>query len=171
VIEKEADAFAASLLLPTHLVRPIINQNNLSLGAIDRIAGDFGTSRVSTAIRSVQLSHFPCAVAGIRNGAVAWMFPSEPLIEAGIYPNRGVMPDNARAPWDRCQMGMPGDWKDDGQVRDWFKTYDRAHYEEVYVQEEYISVSSMGTLLVLLTIDESEIFSDDDEEYSEDEEA
>lgn len=168
VIEKEADAFAASLLLPTHLVKPIVNRGNLSLNAIDRIAGDFGTSRVSTSIRSVQLSHFPCAVAGIRNGSVAWMFSSEPLIEAGIYPNRGVMPANAREPWDRCRMGVPGDSEDGGEIQDWFQTYQREHLDDVYVHEEYVPVSSMETLLVLLTIDESEIAIEDEEDDTED---
>ncbi|HWL10156.1 MAG TPA: ImmA/IrrE family metallo-endopeptidase [Planctomicrobium sp.] len=167
-IEKEADAFAASLLLPTHLVQPIINHGNLSLNAIDNIAGAFETSRVSTAIRAVQLSHFPCAVAGIRNGIVAWMFPSEPLIEAGIYPNRGVMPDNAREPWDRCRMSVPADSEAGGQVQDWFQTYQREDLDEVYVHEEYIPVPSMGTLLVLLTIDESDVFADDEDEYRDD---
>ena len=168
MIEKEADAFAASLLLPTHLVQPIVNQGILSLAAIDSIAGQFETSRVSTTIRSVQLSHFPCAVAGIRNGSVAWMFPSESLIEAGIYPNRGGMPDNATEPWDRCRISVPGTSKDDGEVQDWFQTFHREHLDEVYVQEEYVPVPSMGTLLVLLTLDESDIFPDDEDEDSED---
>lgn len=163
VIEKEADSFAASLLLPTHLVKPIINRNNLSLNAIDNIANDFGTSRVSTSIRAVQLSHFPCAVAGIRNGAMSWIFPSESLIEAGIYPNRGVMPANAQEPWDRCKMRIPGDSENGGEVRDWFQTYQREHLEEVYVHEEYVPVPSMGTLLVLLTVEETDVFPDDEE--------
>ncbi len=166
VIEKEADAFAASLLLPTHLVQPIVNRGNLSLGAIDSIAGDFGTSRVSTSIRSVQLSHFPCAVAGIRNGAVSWIFPSESLIEAGIYPNKGVMPANASEPWDRCRMSIPGESEAGGEIQDWFQTYQKEHLDEVYVHEEYIPIPSMNTLLVLLTIDECDICEDDEVEDS-----
>lgn len=164
VIEKEADAFAASLLLPTHLVQPIINQDNLSLSAIDRIAGEFRTSRVSTSIRSVQLSHFPCAVAGIRDGAVAWIFPSESLIEAGIYPNRGVMPANAREPWERCRLSITGDSEAGGEVKNWFQTYQNEHLDDVYVHEEYVPVPSMGTLLVLLTVDERDIYQNEDDE-------
>ncbi|MBS0261592.1 MAG: ImmA/IrrE family metallo-endopeptidase [Planctomycetes bacterium] len=164
LIEREADAFAASLLLPTRLVGPMVNQEILSLEIIDSIACRFETSRVSTLIRAVQLSDFPCAVAGIRQGSVAWMFPSESLIRAGIYPNRRMLPDNAREPWDRCRMGVPGDSSDDGEVRDWFRTYDHEHLDGVYVREEYISVPSMETLLVLLTLDESDIFQDDDDD-------
>lgn len=169
LIEKEADAFAASLLLPTHVTSPIVNEGILSLEVIDDIAGQFEMSRVSTVIRAVQLSDFPCAVAGIRDGSVAWMFRSDSLIEAGIYPSRGFMPDNAREPWDRCRMGLSGDSKDDGEVQDWFRTYDREHLDDVYVQEEYIPVPSMETLLVLLTIDESDVFKPDDDDVSEDE--
>jgi hypothetical protein len=161
LIEKEADAFAASLLLPTRLVRPFVNKQMLSLNVIDDIADRFEVSRVSTVIRSVQISDFPCAIAGIRQGSVAWMFRSETLINAGIYPSRGPMSDNAREPWDRCRMSIPGDSKGDGQIRDWFQTYDRDHLDGIYVQEEYISVPSMGTLLVLLTLDESDVFQDE----------
>jgi hypothetical protein len=91
-------------LLPSRLVKPIINTGELSVARLERIATDFQTSLVSTAIRSVQLSHFPCALAGIREGMVAWMFPSEPLIEAGIYPNKGILPHNAVEPWAEFQV-------------------------------------------------------------------
>ncbi|MCC7336727.1 MAG: ImmA/IrrE family metallo-endopeptidase, partial [Pirellulaceae bacterium] len=85
-IEREADAFAANLLMPTQFARPIINHAELSMKRIEFIAHDFGVSMVSAAIRSVRLSDFPCALAGIRRGQVAWMFPSQAIIESGIYP-------------------------------------------------------------------------------------
>src|SRR5688572_20623786 len=75
-IEREADAFAASLLLPSHLLSPIVNAQALSLTRIQQLADTFETSLTSTAIRSVQLSHFPCALAAIRQGSIVWMFPS-----------------------------------------------------------------------------------------------
>lgn len=71
LVEKEADSFAASILLPTRLARPIINKHELSVDRIIQIADHFNASFVSTTFRCVALSDFPCAVAGIRGGEVA----------------------------------------------------------------------------------------------------
>jgi hypothetical protein len=58
LMEREADAFAAGLLMPKNLMRPLVNEAELSLDRIEAFAGIFQTSRVSTAIRSVQLCEF-----------------------------------------------------------------------------------------------------------------
>lgn len=104
-IEREADAFAASLLLPTHLVSPIVNAQPLTYARLRHIADTFETSLISTAIRSVQLSHFPCALAAIRQGAVAWMFASEALIATKMYPRKGHLPPNAIEAYAKFQVG------------------------------------------------------------------
>lgn len=166
-IEREADAFAASLLLPSDLVKPMVNRGELDMARLEQISSDFQTSLVSTAIRSVQLSDFPCALAGIRQGGIAWMFPSEPLIEAGIYPDRGSWPSNADKLWTEFRFGTGDRAEGEGYVQDWFKTYDKDELARVDVTEAYIPVESMGTLLVLLTMDESDVFpvDQDGDEY------
>jgi hypothetical protein len=168
MMEREADSFAASILLPTRLASSLINSAELSLTRLAEIADHFQASLVSTMFRSVLLSDFPCAVAGIRDGAVAWMFPSEPLIQAGIYPGSGALPGNATEPWTEFQQGIAISSESEGRVRDWFQTYDRDDLERVYVTEEYLPVLSMGTLLVLLTLDEADVFNLDDEESDDD---
>jgi len=167
-IEREADAFAASLLLPTHLIQPLVNADLLSASCIKDIAGKFETSWVSTAIRSVQLSHFPCALAGIRDGKIAWMFASESLIDAGIYPNRGSLPPGAEEQWADFQDGADDEGESEGQVRNWFKTYDNDDLPGIYVAEEYIPVRSMGTLLVLITLNEQDVFPEEDDQDDDD---
>lgn len=169
-VEREADAFAASLLLPTHLLRPTVNKGELSLERLDGISGAFQTSLLSTAIRCVRLSDFPCAVAGIRDGEIAWMFPSEPLIKAGLYPRRGHLPPNARDPWTEFLAGTEDRGQADGTVRDWFCTYEREQLETVNVTEEYVPVQVLGTLLVLLKLDEGDVFPDegDEEDFDDD---
>lgn len=167
-IEREADAFAASLLLPSHLAAPRVNEAVLSVDHIQRIADDFQTSLMSTAIRSVELSHFPCAVAGIREGKVAWMFSSESLVEAGIYPNKRSLPTSAEEPWAEFHAGETECVQRGADVRSWFNTYGEDELDTVYVMEEYVPIPSMNTLLVLLTIDESDLFVDEDEEEVDD---
>lgn len=164
VVEKEADSFAASILLPTRLARPVINQAELSVARISEIAEQFNASPVCTTFRSVALSDYPCAVAGIRGGEVAWMFPSDALIQAGIYPNKNFLPTNAQEPWAEFQVEVADQSENEGRVREWFNVYDNDDLERVPVTEEYIPVNSMGTLLVLLTMEEADVFPDEDEE-------
>lgn len=166
-VEREADAFAASLLLPTHLVRPLVNRCELSFDRISRIAADFETSHVSTAIRSVRLSHFPCAIAGLRDGQVKWMFPSDSLIDGHIYPKRGKLPPNAVKPWSEFSSGSEERTKSDGLTDHWFSIY-RDNCDRLYLTEEYFPVHSLGTLLVLLTLDEQDVFSDEDDKQESD---
>jgi hypothetical protein len=169
-IEREADAFAASLLLPTHLAAPVVNAGELSVARLEQIAGDFETSLVSTAIRAVQLSHFPCALAGIREGLVAWMFPSAALIRAQIYPQKGSLPGDAQAPWTDFEVGERDRTSREGRAGDWFRCYGGGDQDRIFVTEEYIPVPALGTLLCLLTMDENDVFPDggDESDYEED---
>ena len=168
VVEKEADSFAASILLPTRLVRPMINLAELSVARISDIARQFNASLVCTTFRSVALSDYPCAVAGIRGGEVAWSFHSDALIKAGVYPNKGFLPTNAQEPWAEFQVGVADQSESEGSVGDWFNVYDKEDLKRVHVAEEYIPVTSMGTLLVLLTMDEGDVFPEGEEEYEDD---
>lgn len=163
-IEREADAFAASLLLPTQMVRRYVNQEELTIGRIEELTQRFQTSVVSTAIRSVRLSHFPCAVAGIRQGGVAWMFLSECMIEAGLYPMAAHLPANAAKVYAEVQLGSAQRQQAEGRAHDWFAVYDDRK-ETAYVTEVYVPIPAMNTILMLLTMDE---FDDNNEDEDED---
>lgn len=160
-LEHEADAFAASLLMPSKQVKPIINAAKPSLARLSTIADQFGTSLVSAAFRTVKLSHFPCAIAGVRDGQVAWTFVSECVFDAQLYPRRGHFPKNAARPWADCQSGSGQYSENEGQSGDWFSIYDDERLEEIYVTEEYIPVSVMNILLVLLTMEEDDLYTED----------
>ena len=99
------------------------------------------------------------------------MFASDSLIEAGMYPSRGELPSSAELPWEVFDAGQD-DWvTDDGMVRDWFQIYDRADLYDVVLREEYTPVHSMKTLLVLLTVDEDDIFQEDERDGDEEDDA
>lgn len=167
-VEREADAFAASLLLPTAFARPAVNTSQLSIERIEAIAKDFNTSLVCATFRSVRLSHFPCAVAGIQDGVIAWLYCSKALIDAGIYPCRDNQPPNSTRPWEAFADGLSERFTTEGEVRDWFQTYERHDLERVSVREEFMPVQSLGTLLVLLTIHEDDLDQNDDDDEPED---
>ena len=167
-IEREADAFAASLLMPTEFMLPLLNKSPLSMDRIDLLARHFGASTVSTAIRSVRLSDFPCAVAGIRNGAVSWMFLSDSLMEAGVYPQRGGLPLDASEAWSKMAAGMVERSGADSSVADWFATFDRDDLDELYVGAEFHPAPVTGTLVALLTLDEADLDQEEDDDISDD---
>ncbi|HYC56680.1 MAG TPA: hypothetical protein VEL28_17250 [Candidatus Binatia bacterium] len=50
--------------------------------------------------------------------------------------------------------------KRDVQVKDWFEVYEREHLFDLFVTEEYLPIPSMETLVVLLTMDEGDLFAE-----------
>lgn len=165
-IETEADAFAAGLLMPARLLAPMVNEGEMSFADIERWAGKFKTSVTSTARRAVELSHFPCALIGVREGRVAFTFHSQAMIEGGCYPRpRGSeLPPDARSKWHAFVGGILSNDKGQAFARAWCQTYDRDHAADAPVYEYYYGVPSMQTLLVLLTIPEGELFPETDDD-------
>lgn len=165
-IEREADAFAAALLMPSYLLRPAINRAPLSIARIEKVASDFNTSWVSTAIRSVQNSHFPCGLVGIRESGIAWMFASLALIQARLYPRgKGAsLSVTAQEQWRKFLAGDNESTQHDVRAKEWFTIY-QDEFEDVWASEEYLAAPILDTLLVLLTIEESELISESDREY------
>jgi len=159
-IEREADAFAASLLLPTHLVSRRVNQAEPTLALIQELSRDFQTSPVCTTFRVVRLSEDPCAVAGLRNGKVAWMFPSDRLIEGACYPRRGEIASAfALERWEAFCSGDASKVTNEGLASDWFSLFGpAATIDGLSVREHYLPVSLMQTLVVLITLHDNDLF-------------
>jgi hypothetical protein len=170
-IEREADAFAASLLMPTPLFRPMVNRGELSVDRIREIANHFQASHLSAAIRCVQHSDFPCEVVGIRNGQIAWRFRPEgkrdPLKEGGCYciPRGSLKSRPAQKQWQAFLSGCCEEKCEAGSPLDWFSLYGAAADKDFTVWEHYLPVPIMDTLVVLLTVSETELF-DPTEDYS-----
>ena len=161
-VEREADSFAAGLLMPTRLVRRHVNAGELTFSRVGEIATLCETSLVSSMIRSVGLSDFPCAVIGIREGLVAWSFLSPPLLRAGCYPlaGRSVLPSSGRRLWDQLTSTPRRRYECDGILSEWFRTYDQDDLSDLLVHVEAGWVEPMSTLLVLLTADEDDLAGD-----------
>ena len=159
ITEREADSFAAKLLMPGFLIDPLVNESELSLERIREIAGLFRTSMLSAARRAVAVSDFPCAVVGIRDGSIAWVCRANSLIKYGFYPpSRGQFTSKtAHEQWQQFQAGNT-DWHTSPvYARQWCKVYDRSDLEQVSVTEHYLPIPILGTLVVLLTIPEDEL--------------
>lgn len=96
------------------------------------------------------------------------MFPSDALIKAGIFPNKYILSANTLELWAEFQIGVANRSESEGRVRDWFTSYHNDDLASVYVTEQYIPVKSMETLLVLLTMDEQDVFFEEESDYDED---
>jgi len=165
-IETEADAFAAGLLMPSDLLGPLVNRGDLTFSQIEEWANTFMTSVTSTARRSIELSDFPCALIGVREGRVAFTFHSQALIEGGCYPRpRGSdLPRAARPKWQAFLGGSVSGEPGSALAQDWCQTYDCDRASEAPVDEYYYGVPSMQTLLILLTVAEDDLFPDTDDD-------
>ena len=159
LVEQEADSFAAGLLMPSRLFSPQVNKTEPTFDTIRDAASVFETSILSTAIRTVQLSHFPCGLACIRQSSLAWMFCSAPLIETGCYPGeRGAgLTSTAMQAWKQSELGGLSMQSKEGTVADWFRTYDAEGLESISVLEHYFPIPVMSSLLILLTLDEDDL--------------
>lgn len=162
-VEQQADCFAAHLLMPDRLVKPIVNQDELSIELISEVAGTFQTSFVSAAIRAAEVSHFCGAIVGVREGSVVWSRRSEPLIERGIYPGgKGpVRSTTGQKAWASYATGDSIIPPTSGWARDWFSIYDEELAARLPVTESYLPARVMDTLIVILSIPEDELFDED----------
>jgi Zn-dependent peptidase ImmA (M78 family) len=159
MMELEADAFAASLLMPRDSFREELNVEEPSLDVVHGLSKTFHTSTVATLYRAVNLSDFPCAVVSVRDGKVAWTFSSQSLIDAGCYPpeRAPLQSKKAIAAWTAFELGTEMQADAFGQVRSWFRTYDNENLLQVNVREEYLQLPWRTDLLVFLTISEQEL--------------
>ncbi len=169
LVEREADAFAAALLMPSMLIAPMVNEAELSRNRLEKIANYFQTSLTSTAIRSVLISDFPCALIGIADGGVRWSFHSKPLIQAGCYPKgkSDHLLKRVRSHWEMMLSQDGTEHVQQGILMEWFETYDRSHLINVPVCEHYMPVRTMNLLIILITLDERDVFDVDADDFEE----
>jgi hypothetical protein len=76
-IEREADEFAAELLMPSPLVQRIIGSAAPSLELIQKVAQRFQTSLSAAAWRYCDLAKEQCAIVWSREGRIDWSKRSE----------------------------------------------------------------------------------------------
>lgn len=168
-IEREADAFAASLLLPTFLLKPAINQVPLTWNRLERVAAEFATSLLSTAIRSVQLSDFPTALIGIRDGQILWSFVSGAMIRSGIYPKKfgAFLPTSATRAWHQYLTRSLPPRDHHVRVSEWLDVY-KDKFANAWACESFKPAYSLGIVMALVTIEEGDL-AEEEADYESDE--
>ncbi|PWV55525.1 ImmA/IrrE family metallo-endopeptidase [Chitinophaga sp. S165] len=70
--EKEANEFAAELLMPASLFKRKVANQKLTLQLIEQTATYFGTSKTATFLRYREHGQFPVMIVFIENGIIKW---------------------------------------------------------------------------------------------------
>jgi hypothetical protein len=161
--EREADAFAAGLLMPTFLADAVVNHGPPTLEAVKNGRGVFEVSLTSMMVRWVQVSNFPCAMCSVRNGAIEWGFTSEAFKKAGAYRvNRGEKVTSRGACKFLAADPALSRYREEegwGGVEAWL-AWERGRLDVV---EHYVAIPSVKQVLVLITAEEDDVFPEDDD--------
>jgi len=159
LVEREADCFAAGLLMPKFLLCEIVNKSTANLSAIKNARKEFDVSLTSMMIRWTQLCDSPCAILAVKGKTVQWGFTSEGFNNAGAsFVRRGAVTSEAAIEFisgeptlKECREGSG--WGRTGYWLDIPK-------DNVDVHEDYVVMPSTGTVLVFLTAREEDLFGD-----------
>jgi hypothetical protein len=92
-LEREADEFAAELLIPTSYARPRFSETPPSLQTISAVATDCRASLSATAWRYCDLATYACAIVWSKESRIAWSRASgefDFFIERGKYLEKGT---------------------------------------------------------------------------------
>jgi hypothetical protein len=86
VWEREADKFAARLLMPTELFRDEVRARDgfLTLADLSKLAGEFNTSLTSTVLRYVDMDFEPCCMLMAECGTIKWSARSDTMKRQGL---------------------------------------------------------------------------------------
>jgi hypothetical protein len=159
--ERQADAFAAGLLMPAFLAAAVVNDGPPTLDAVKKARDVFEVSLTSMMVRCVQLSDFPCAMCSVHNGVIEWGFVSEAFKKAGAYRvNRGARVSSRSAceflAADPSRYREEEGWGDVGAWLPWEKG-------RLGVVEYFVAVPSVRRLLVLISAEEDDVFPEDED--------
>lgn len=163
--EREADDFAAALLMPAAPFRAAMGKAGEGLGAIEALAATCRTSLEATAIRFVELSDDPVAVICSKGAHVEYAKMSYRLRD---FPKIEWIRKGARLPLDTATAAFNADPKrvesgardkDGSSLQDWLE----APYQQEIV-EEVVGLGKYGKTLTVLTGMEAPEWLDEEED-------
>ncbi|MCY4025392.1 MAG: ImmA/IrrE family metallo-endopeptidase [Acidobacteria bacterium] len=121
--ERMCDLFAAELLMPEGVFRPLAEGSAVSLASVDELAGRFSTSTVATGSRFAAAISTPCAFVLSEHGKVRYTSRSRALadVNAWVAPHselpRGTVSHGVRAGGTECRGEIDADV--------WFSDWER----------------------------------------------
>lgn len=122
--EIACDVFAAELLLPYKLFKPLVDKSDISLATVDGLAKDFVASTMATGSRFATLVGAPCAFVLSEQGKVRYASRSRALREANAWVQpRLALPKGSVS--ERLRAGGTCDGPEEIDADIWFSNWDR----------------------------------------------
>jgi Zn-dependent peptidase ImmA (M78 family) len=117
------DVFAAELLLPYKLFRPLVDKSGCSLAAINLLAAQFEASTMATGSRFASMARCPCAFVLGERGKVRYSSRSMALRDAGgwIAPRMDLPAGSVS---ERLRAGEAGTGPEEVAADIWFEDWD-----------------------------------------------
>ncbi len=118
------DVFAAELLLPVTLFKPLAEKALLGMAAIDDLAGQFVASTMATGSRYATVNSAPCAFVLSEEGKVRYASRSLALREANAWiPPGNLLPGGSLS--EKARNGGGSDGTAEIDARLWFSDWSR----------------------------------------------
>ena len=165
--EREADNFAAELLMPEALFKPALQAAGAGFPAIQSLADAGRTSIVATAIRFAKLADDPVAVILTTNSQIEWCFVSPELRKCpGVFPlgKRSNLPSTSTTAQfnnDPALIERAARAEAYCSLSDWFPN--AGGFE---IKEDVVGLGHYGKALTVLFADE--LPTEEDQEAEED---
>jgi Zn-dependent peptidase ImmA (M78 family) len=154
LVEREADHFAANLLMPEKRFRAACRKKEIGLTSILMLADLFGASVTSTALRYTQLDVVPCAVFKWTGRKLQWKWMSTETFRARFGSNvqlaTDLPPDCPTVHAMRGEKGQQKPYFEAGTtVSTWFRRVSNSSYRNDILIEQAIPLGRFGVLTFL----------------------
>ena len=145
------DIFAAELLLPYRLFKPLVDDCDCCLAAVDRLAKQFKASTVATGSRFATFTSAPCAFVLSEQGRIRYSSRSKVLREAKLWiPPRMELPKGSLS--RRLRGGEPSAGPEEVEPDLWFEDCDR----DGVLREDARHLTQWDQTIALLWFDDEE---------------
>jgi hypothetical protein len=146
------NVFAAELLLPIHLFKPLAEKALIGLAAVDDLAGRFAASSMATGSRFATAVSTPCAFVLSEQGKVRYAARSTPLRDASAWiPPRTDLPPGSVS--ERVRAGAACDGPEEIDADAWFSDWERGGV----LLEEARHLERWDQTLTLLWFEDEEV--------------
>lgn len=149
--ESVANKYAAELLLPRYLFRPLVNKKSVTFQTVKELATTFETSLTATAIRLVQNASYQAMVICTSAAGREWFIPG-PDLERKIWPRRDLSRDTVAYQLLHTDMESPGPTDLDADA--WI---DHSDAHEYVVKEDSVRITADMVLSLLWWKNESQV--------------
>ena len=147
-MEIEANAFAAELLMPTPIFRPICRKGTFSFRLADHLSSLFKTSLQATALRMVEETDEPAIVVLTDGEQVLWSNRNQKkLPDYDFHIQRGTKLHPDSLAWSAT---LEGDMTDTVEARHWFPNLKDAYRFSLQEDVRYIEVYELTLSLLTL---------------------